>query len=132
MAPASKKNAQSNETGSSVEDTQDLTDHVEGADDPTISSRAKDALFADAPKGDVTPQFQQPTPPADAAPSAEPIQVTPPVDAAPSAQPVSPEAAYYSSPDRPDCGVYDEDNKYAAIHDADFSIEETNKKGETA
>lgn len=106
-----KPNKNQNET------TQDLGNNVgaevEGANDPSISSRAKDDLFADAPRSETMPQFQAPN--TEAAP-----------DESLAAAPVDNVPAEHDHGDYSDTEDYDT-NKTA--DDADFEAPEVNRKG---
>lgn len=81
----------------------ELIENVPGMDDPTISSRAKDAAFADEPRQaeDKDERASAPTP----APSTAP-------------------------PERHESGgPYDEEAADASFFKADYNAEETNRKG---
>lgn len=84
--------------------------NVEGAQDPAVSSRAKDALFADEPpktrtrakaqpKAKTKPEFQEPV------------------------------VADEQTPEPHTHTAYEEEAVDATVDDADFDAEEQNKKG---
>lgn len=95
-----------------AETTQDLS-NVPGADDPGVSSRAKDALFADAPRSTPTSQFQ------------EPVRTDGTPNASQAAQPVDNVPQLHEQGDYGDTEDYDP-NKTA--EDADFNAPEVNRK----